>query len=156
MSSFVLQLVPSRVTALQEVRRVLRPGAPVAWAAWLRSDRPYAPDRVANEVLDDAGFDPPEPDPHPSDFASVEAAAATTRRAGFRKVRASEGEAVHVWTPEGYLRFLTDFDEQSLFDDLEPDERREIENEILARLRELDAEQLTLRLPVVYVLAVAP
>ena len=37
MSSFVLQLVPSRAAALREIRRVLRPGATFAWVTWWRS-----------------------------------------------------------------------------------------------------------------------
>ena len=39
MSSFVLQLVPSRAAALREVHRVLRPGAAFAWVTWERTNR---------------------------------------------------------------------------------------------------------------------
>ena len=49
------------------------------------------------------------------------------RRAGFREVRRWPGECEYGWDAKGYLGFLTEFDEQSLFDDLEPDERAEIE-----------------------------
>jgi ubiquinone/menaquinone biosynthesis C-methylase UbiE len=150
MSSFVLQLVPSRAAALREVRRVLRPGAPFAWVTWERTNRAFEPDRVANEVLDEFGFDPPEADSRPGDIASPAAAADGMRRAGFRDVRAWPGECVHAWDARGYLAFLSEFDEQSLFDDLEPGERLEIEETILARLQALPADALTLRLPVVY------
>jgi SAM-dependent methyltransferase len=149
-SSFVLQLVPSRAAALREVRRVLRPGGTFAWVIWQRSERAYAPDRIANEVLDEAGFDPPEPDARNGDVASSAAAALAMRRAGFRDVRATTGEAVHPWTPDGYLAFLTGFDEASLFAELEPAERADVEREILDRLGRLTPDEMTLRLPVVY------
>ena len=156
MSSFVLQLVPSRAAALREIRRVLRPGGTLAWVSWLRTDRAFEPDRVANAVLDDFGFDPPEPDRRPGDLASPEAAALGMRRAGFRGVRAWTGEVEYAWDAEGYLDFLTQFDEASLFADLEADERAEIEARILAALRRLAPEQLTLRLPIVYALGRTP
>ena len=150
MSSFVLQLVPSRAAALREIRRVLRPGGALAWVAWQRTNRAFEPDRVANEVLDDFGFDPPEPDARPGDIASPASAAESMRRSGFRDVRAWLGECVYAWDARGYLAFLTEFDEQSLFDDLERGERAEIEGAILERLEQLAPDDLTLRLPIVY------
>lgn len=149
-SSFVLQLVPSRAAALREVRRVLRPGGTFAWVTWQRSDRAFEPDRIANEIFDDFGFDPPEPDRRPGDVASPAAAADAMRRAGFRNVSAWAGEVVYRWDASGYLGFLTQFDEESLFAELEPDERREMEGLILEGLEGLSEDQLTLRLPVVY------
>ena len=78
------------------------------------------------------------------------------RRAGFRDVSAHEDEVVHPWTPAAYLEFLTRFDEATLFNELGRGERRDIEREILRRLRLLTREQLTLRLPVVHALGRAP
>ena len=150
MSSFVLQLVPSRAAALREVRRVLRPGGTFGWVTWQRTDRAFEPDRVANAVLDDFGFDPPEADSRPGDVASPAAAALAMRRAGFRDVTAWREELTYAWDARGYLEFLTDFDEASLFADLEPDERRQIEGRILEDLRKLTVDDLTLRLPIVY------
>ena len=150
MSSFVLQLVASRAAALREIRRVLRPGGMLAWVTWQRSNRAFEPDRIANEVFDQHGFDPPEPDSRPGDVASPEAAALAMRRAGFRDVRAWSDECVYAWDARGYLSFLTEFDEQSLFDELERDERGEMEGEILERLERLEPAELTLRLPIVY------
>lgn len=149
-SSFVLQLVPNRAAALREVRRVLRPGGTLAWVTWMRSDRAYEPDRIANEVLDEFGFDPPEPDPRCGDLTSSGSAAHGMRRAGFRDVKAWADEVIHPWDAAGYLAFLTEFDEASLFADLEPGERHDIEAEILDRLGRLSPEQLELRLPTVY------
>jgi SAM-dependent methyltransferase len=155
-SSFVLQLVPRRSAALHEIRRVLRPGGALAWVAWLRSDRPYEPDRIANEVLDEAGFDPPEAGGQNGDLASASAAAQAMRRAGFRNVTADVEEVVHAWSPAAYLGFLTEFDEESLFAELEAGERLDIEREIDRRLRRLRPEQLTLRMPVVHAMGRLP
>ncbi|HEX3265890.1 MAG TPA: hypothetical protein VHR16_09510, partial [Candidatus Limnocylindrales bacterium] len=136
--------------------RVLRPGGPFAWVTWQQSDRHFEPDRVANAVLDDFGFDPPEADSRPGDVASPAAAALGMRRAGYRDVTAWTDELAYAWDPEGYLRFFSEFDEASLFDELDPKEREDIEGRILAGLRELSAEELTLRLPIVYVVGTNP
>lgn len=155
-SSFVLQLVPSRTAALREIRRVLKPAGTFAWVAWQRSDQPYEPDRIANQVLDDAGFDPPEAGGRNGDLASAQAAATGMRRAGFRGVRATIDEVAHAWDAARYLAFLTEFDEKSLFAELSKRERRDIERRIRRRLDRLTREQLTLRLPVVHALGRAP
>ena len=155
-SSFVLQLVDDRPAALREVRRVLRPGATFAWVAWERTDRPYQPDRIANEILDDAGFDPPEPDSRPGDLESAEATEAEMQQAGFADVRVRNDELAHEWDAQGYVEFYTEFDEASLFDDLEPDERTELIGKLRDRLRPLTRDEMTLRLPVLYVTGRAP
>jgi ubiquinone/menaquinone biosynthesis C-methylase UbiE len=151
-SSFVLQLVPNRGAALREVHRVLRPGGAFAWVAWQRASIPYEPDRIANDVLDEAGFDPPDEGGRNGDVASAAAAALAMRRAGFRDVRAHTDELVHAWDPAGYVAFFTQFDEESLFAELEPRERRQITGTIRRRLGRLTPEQMTLRLPVVHAL----
>jgi len=156
MSSFVLQLVPSRAAALREIRRVLAPGGTFAWVTWQQTERAFEPDRVANGVLDEFGFDPPEPDNRPGDVASPAAAALAMRRGGFRKVTAWTRELTYTWTAEGYLEFLTAFDEASLFADLDPGERAQIEARILSGLRKLTEDQRTLRLPIVYALGTNP
>jgi len=150
-SSFVLQLVPSRKAALAEARRVVRPEGRIAWVAWLVGGERFGADRVVDDVLDEFGFDPPESDAPSGDLASAAAAADATRRAGFRDVHAIADELVHRWTPEAYLAFIAEFDEESLFSDLDPAERAEVEAKLLAGLRNLSAADLTMRLPTVYV-----
>ena len=150
-SSFVLQLVASRAAALREAHRVLQPGSTFAWVTWMRGGDKFAGDVIADEVLDAAGFDPPEPDARNGDLVSAKAAAAAMRRAGFQNVLASEGLVEHAWDATGYLGFLTDFDEESLFGDLEDAEYEEITGRIHVRLGALSVDEMTLRLPIVYV-----
>ena len=150
-SSFVLQLVDDRPAALREVRRVLRPGGTFAWVAWERTERAYQPDRIANEILDDAGFDPPDPDTRPGDLESAEATEREMQAAGFADVVVRNGELAHEWDAQGYVDFYTEFDEASLFDDLEPDERAELIGKLRDRLQPLTHDEMTLRLPVLYV-----
>lgn len=150
-SSFVLQLVPSRTAALGELRRVLRPGGTLAWVTWLVGGPLFRADQVVDEVLDEFGFDPPERDGRSGDLASVTAAAAATRRAGFRTVHAERSALVHTWTPEAYAAFITEFDEQSTFAELGTGERRRAVQRLLDRLRGLSRADLTMELPIVYV-----
>ena len=57
MSSFVLQLVPSRPAALRDIRRVLRPGGLFAHVTWIADDRAFAPDRIFDRLLEEYGFE---------------------------------------------------------------------------------------------------
>lgn len=150
-SSFALQLVPSRKAALREARRVLRSGGRIAWVAWLEGGERFGADRVVDDVLDEFGFDPPDIDQRSDDIASAAAAADSTRRAGFRDVKAVTGEMAHRWTAEAYLAFIAEFDEESLFTDLAADERNEIEARLLKGFQALSEGDLTMRLPLVYV-----
>jgi ubiquinone/menaquinone biosynthesis C-methylase UbiE len=153
MSSFVLQLVPSRAAALREARRVLRPGAPLGYVTWLRRDDDTVdpPDRVFDEVLAEFGFDPPAPDLSNGDLASPRAAVNQMRRAGFRDVRARVDALAHRWTPRSYVAFLERFSEESLFGELLERERRSLRRRLLERLAELTRDELQFRYPIVYV-----
>jgi len=150
MSSFVLQLVPSRPKALREIHRVLRPGARFAHVTWLVDQRYFAPDRVFDQLLDEYGFEEPDDRTRSGDIPSVERAAAELRRAGFRNVAAERAILEHAFTVDGYIAFLTEFDEESLFEEMGRAERRRFLAEFRSRLMALDPDELSFRVPIVY------
>jgi SAM-dependent methyltransferase len=152
MSSFVFQLVPNRAAAFREARRVLRAGGTLGFVTWLRAgDELDPPDRVLEEVLDEFGFEPPEPDGDRGDPPSPRAAADSLRRAGFRDVRAHADALFHRWTPRAYVDFVEHFAEESIFDELVTRERLALRRRLLQRVGALPARDLRLRLPIVYV-----
>jgi ubiquinone/menaquinone biosynthesis C-methylase UbiE len=150
MSSFVLQLVPSRPKALREIRRVLRPGGRFAFVAWLVDERAFAPDRIFDALLDEFGFEDEEDRPRSGDIPSVERAVAELRRAGFRDVAASRAVLDHEFTVDGYISFLTEFDEESLFEEMGRSDRRRFLARYRERLMALDPDQLHFRAAIVY------
>ena len=149
MSSFVLQLVPSRSAVLRDVRRVLAPGAPFAHITWLVGNRVFRPDVEFDRALDALGFDEREPESRRGDYASVAAAAAELRRAGFRGVTADRRELVHRFEPLEYEKFLEEFDEEDLFSSLEAAERDRLRKDLRRRLNRLPGDAFDLKLPVV-------
>jgi len=150
MSSFVLQLVPSRARALREIRRVLRPGGMLAYVTWVRDKRPFAPDRVFDALLDEFGFDDAEGDGRSGDIPSVATAVGELRRAGFRDVQAAGALLEHRFTVSGYISFLVEFDEETLFAEMPLTERRRFLARFRERLMALASDELTFRAPIVY------
>jgi enediyne biosynthesis protein CalE5 len=150
LSSFVFQLVPNRARGLREARRVLRPGGVLAYVSWLQDDRAFAPDLIFDEVLDALDIPGSEFDGRSGDLPSVERAAGELRRAGFADVRAEAELLEHRFTPEGYLAFLSEFDESTLFEELEPELRDRLLASMRRRLAALSQDDLTLRFPIVF------
>ena len=156
MSSFVLQLVPNRAKVLREIRRVLRPGGQFAYVTWLVDDRAFKPDRIFDGLLDEFGFEDEEDRPRTGDIPSVERAIGELRRAGFRDVSGSREMLDHAYTVENYIAFLTEFDEVSLFDEMDRRERRRFLALLRERLMGLDPEDLRFRVAIVYASGVRP
>ena len=150
LSSFVFQLVPNRARALREARRVLRPGGSLAYVSWLQDNRTFEPDMVFDDVLDDLGIGAREGEGRSGDLPSVERTANELRRAGFSEAVAEGGVLEHRFSVEGYLAFLSEFDEETLFQELEPDLRLRVLDELGSRLRRLPAAQMTMRFPIVF------
>ena len=149
-SSFVLQLVPNRARALREARRVIRPGGHLDFVTWLQDDRFFAPDRIFDEVLEELGVEPPEPDGRSGDLPSVERTANELRRAGFRDASAEGDWLAHAFTVDGYVAFMTEFDEASLFEELDVGDRRRLVDGLRERLGKLTPDELTMRFPIVF------
>jgi SAM-dependent methyltransferase len=150
LSSFVFQLVPNRARALREARRVIRPGGTLAYVSWLQDDRAFRPDIIFDEVLETFDIGGEEPDSRCGDLPSVERAAAELRRAGFADVVAEAEQLEHRFTVEGYLGFLTEFDEETLFEELDPDVRERLLTTMRERLGALTAAEMTMRFPIVF------
>lgn len=150
LSSFVFQLVPNRARAIREARRVLRPDGSLAYVSWLADHRAFLPDVVFDEVLDALGIGARESDGRSGDLPSVERAAGELRHAGFAGVVAEAGLLEHRFTVDGYIAFLSEFDEETLFEELEPDLRERLLSELGKRLRRLPADRLTMRFPIVF------
>lgn len=149
MSSFVFQLVPNRARALREARRVLRPGGTLGYVSWLADDRVFKPDIDLDDALDEVGIGPREPDGRPGDLESVEAAIAQLRRAGYRDVTGERAVLEHPFDVDGYVAFITQFDEADTYESLEPDEQATFERSLRRRLARRRPDDLVLRLPVV-------
>ena len=149
-SSFVLQLVPDRPKALREIRRVLRPGGTLAYVTWLRDDRYFEPDRVFDELLDEFGFEDRPSEDRAGDIPSASTAASELRRAGYRDVIAEPAQLDYRFTVESYMAFLRDFDEESLFDEMDTAERRRFLARLRERLMALPPDALSFRVPIVY------
>jgi ubiquinone/menaquinone biosynthesis C-methylase UbiE len=150
LSSFVFQLVPNRARALREARRVLRPGGILAYVSWLQDDRAFTPDLLFDEALEELDIPGRDFDGRSGDLPSVERAAHELRRAGFAGVTAEADLLEHRFSPDGYIGFLTEFDEQALFEELDPALRDRLLATMRERLVRLSADELTMRSPIVF------
>ena len=159
MSSFAFQLVPRLSAALEEARRVLRPGGRLAFVTWRIADDRFAPDDAFEDALDE--LDPFDEEgeaeeARAGDLASAAATAARLRRIGFRSVVAREAWLTYDHDPATYLDFLEHYAERELFIDLGTAERRRLRAATARRLARLRPEAFRWRVPVVHALATRP
>ena len=150
-SSFVIQLVPSRAAGLREVGRVLRLGGRFACITWQAESNPFEPDEAFLTALDELEIDTPPIDHDARPYTSPEAAAAELRREGFGRVQARIEWLEHRYTPESFLAVLEHWIESDLFEELEPQMRERLRLLTLDKLRGLPADTFVWRRPLVSV-----
>jgi len=149
-SSFVIQLTPSRAAALREAIRVLRPGGVFACLTWRLHQDPIEPGKGFDEALRALGIERPPAQPRGDrPYRSPTSAAAELRRAGFRSVRAREEWLEHRFTPQSYLDLAEHWIDDDVFADLEEPMRRRLRAEVLRRLQRLPPDDLVWRRPLV-------
>jgi ubiquinone/menaquinone biosynthesis C-methylase UbiE len=153
LSSFVLQLVPHRPTAVREAFRVLRPGGRLAFVTWLadRADQRFAPDEAFEKALDELDIEGEgeAEEARSGNYVSAASAAAQLRRAGFHEVVAHAATLEHRFDPATYVDFLAEYGERDVFEDLKPAVRARLRERTAARLVRLPTDAFTWRVPVV-------
>jgi SAM-dependent methyltransferase len=150
-SSFVIQLVPSRAAGLREIGRVLRPGGRFACVTWQAESNAFEPDDAFLTALDELEIDVPPIDHDARPYTSPEAAAAELRREGFGRVQARIEWLEHRYTPESFLAVLEHWIESDLFEELEPEIRERLRLLTLDKLRRLPADTFVWRRPLISV-----
>ncbi|HTI29982.1 MAG TPA: methyltransferase domain-containing protein [Methylomirabilota bacterium] len=152
-SSFMIQLVPSRAAALREVLRVLRPGGRFGCVTWRADDPPYEPDDAFADALDELQIIQPDHQRDVRPYASARAAGAEFRRAGFRDVRASDVWLEHRFTAETYLDLLEHWIDRELFAGLDGDTREQLRALALKLMADVPERAFLWRRPLVQIAA---
>jgi SAM-dependent methyltransferase len=150
-SSFVIQLIPSRAAGLREIRRILRPGGTFACLTWQEESSPFEPDDAFLLALDEMEIDVPPLDHGARPYTSPRAAASELRRAGFERVQARTEWLEHRYTPETFLDVLEHWIESDLFDSLDPENRDRLRRLALAKMRPIPPEAFVWRRPLISV-----
>lgn len=159
-SSFVLQLVPDRLAALTEIRRVLRPGGLFTYVTWLdrESRHPFRAGEEFDEAVYDLNVEEPDDsdDSIAGDVRSPRSATDELRRAGFVRASAREETLTYEWTMESYLDYKFQYDERSLLSVLDSTQRAELERNVRDRLSRLEPSGFRWHAPVVFARAYTP
>ncbi|MDP8903978.1 MAG: methyltransferase domain-containing protein, partial [Chloroflexota bacterium] len=158
-SSFVLQLVPDRLAALREGRRLLRADGVLAYVTWLdREEYEFEPRIEFDEAVLELGIEEPTEGPETcaGDVQSGRAAAAQLRRAGFREAVAREDRLEYDWTMQSYLDYKLSYDERALMAMLSEEERERLAQRARERLAVLPPDAFQWRPPIVFAAARKP
>lgn len=159
-STFVLQLVPDRIAALREARRVLSPAGMVAYLTWLDRDArtPFLPGEEFDEAVYDLEIEEPEgtDETHAGDVVSGRTAASELREAGFVKAQAREEVLEYQWSLESYLEYKLAYDERALIELLTDEQRDQLTRNALSRLTPLHEHDFRWHAPVVFARAEKP
>jgi ubiquinone/menaquinone biosynthesis C-methylase UbiE len=150
-SSFVIQLVPSRIAALREMHRTLRLGGLCAVLTWQAEREPFEPDDIVTLTFDELDLEVPAGGVDPRPYTTPAAAAAELRRAGFRRVSAQVEWLEHRFTPESYVDLAEYWTEDDVFERLDDAARADVRRRLLERLRRLDPTALVWRRPLISV-----
>ncbi len=150
-SSFVIQLTPSRAAAVREAHRVLRPEGVFACLAWRAEEEPFEPQNAFDLAMEELDITPPELPGGGRPYASPMVAAAELRSAGFRQVRAREEWMEHRFTPRSYLDLLEHWIEDETFATLDEPMRQRLRETALRRLDRLSPDAFVWRRPLVSV-----
>jgi ubiquinone/menaquinone biosynthesis C-methylase UbiE len=155
-SSFVIQLLPSRIAALREMDRVVKPGGLCAVLTWQAEREPFEPDDIVTRTFDELDLEVPVGGAAPRPYTTPSAAAAEFRRAGFRRVHAQIDWLEHHFTPEGYVDLVEHWTEDDVFAPLDAAGRANVRRRLLRRLRRLDPAALLWRRPLISVVGQRP
>lgn len=142
--SFVLFFLPDPRHGLDEVRRVLRPGAGLGVSTWEATADDFPAEEVWYGLLDEYGAAQETAPAKGRLMDTAEKLAGLLRDAGFEEVRTAVDREPVPMTLEEFLEQRTGMGRsRSRFESLEPEARTEVLAQARERLAELEAEDFT-------------